>query len=88
METARSWVEGWAVARRAPRPVDVPWGLRIDIGQPAQAVRHVLLDTDAETARGLIGTITEPTTCVKASSPRATWSPGSPQRGSPPSPAS
>ncbi|WP_285526635.1 GNAT family N-acetyltransferase [Streptomyces lavendulae] len=75
METARSWVEGWAVARRAPRPVEVPWGLRIDIGQPAQAVRHVLLDTDAETARGLIGTITEPTTCVKAFLPQGDMEP-------------
>ncbi|MFH8258844.1 GNAT family N-acetyltransferase [Streptomyces roseolus] len=64
--TGRRWVEGWAVARRAPRPVDVPWGLRIDVGQPAQTVRHVLFDADAATARALIGSITEPTTCVKA----------------------
>ncbi|MFF7815237.1 GNAT family N-acetyltransferase [Streptomyces sp. NPDC007945] len=64
--TGRQWVEGWAVARRAPRPVDVPWGLRIDVGQPTQTVRHVLLDADAATARALVGSITEPTTCVKA----------------------
>ncbi|MFJ8011511.1 GNAT family N-acetyltransferase [Streptomyces sp. NPDC096339] len=54
------------MARGMPEPVDVPWGLRIQTGVPTQVVRHVLLDTDAETARGLIGTITEPTTCVKA----------------------
>ncbi|MFF4393215.1 GNAT family N-acetyltransferase [Streptomyces sp. NPDC001552] len=65
-ELARSWVDGWTVSRRAPRPVDVPWGLSIQVGLPAQAVRHVLLDTDVETARGLIGTVTEPTTCIKA----------------------
>ncbi len=64
--TGRQWAEGWAVARRVPRPVDVPWGLRIDVGQPAQTVRHVLLDTDAATARDLVASITEPTTCVKA----------------------
>ncbi|MFI8387866.1 GNAT family N-acetyltransferase [Streptomyces sp. NPDC085540] len=65
-ELARSWVDGWAVSRGAPRPVDVPWGLSIQVGLPAQAVRHVLLGTDAETARGLIDTVTEPTTCIKA----------------------
>lgn len=65
-ELARSWVDGWTVSRRTPRPVDAPWGLSIEVGLPAQAVRHVLLDTDAETARGLIGAVTEPTTCIKA----------------------
>lgn len=65
-ELARSWVDGWTVSRRVPRPVDVPWGLSIQVGLPAQAVRHVLLDTGAETARGLIGAVTEPTTCIKA----------------------
>ncbi|MFG2621359.1 GNAT family N-acetyltransferase [Streptomyces sp. NPDC048507] len=71
----RLWAEGWAVSRRTPAPVDVPWGLRIDVGQPAQSVRHVLLDADAETARRLIGTITEPTTCVKAFLPAADMEP-------------
>ncbi|MEV6951077.1 GNAT family N-acetyltransferase [Streptomyces sp. NPDC051183] len=65
LQTARSWVEGWAVARGIPEPVEVPWGLRIEVGQPTQTVRHVLLDADAAVARGLIGTITEPTTCIK-----------------------
>ncbi|MFF9911957.1 GNAT family N-acetyltransferase [Streptomyces sp. NPDC013457] len=60
------------MSRGTPKPVDVPWGLRIEVGQPTQAVRHVLLgtdpdtDTDAGTARRLIGSVTEPTTCVKA----------------------
>ncbi|MFB9604130.1 GNAT family N-acetyltransferase [Streptomyces roseofulvus] len=67
-ETGRQWVEGWAVCRRIARPVEVPWGLRLEVGQPTQRVRHVLLGagTDADTARGLIDSITEPTTVVKA----------------------
>ncbi|MFI5979729.1 GNAT family N-acetyltransferase [Streptomyces sp. NPDC051555] len=75
MRTARSWVEGWAVARRMPEPVDVPWGLRIDLGRPDQVVRHVLLDADPDVARELVGTITEPTTCVKAFLPAAEMRP-------------
>ncbi|MGZ9935416.1 GNAT family N-acetyltransferase [Streptomyces sp. NC-S4] len=63
---ARSWVDGWAVSRRVPKPVDAPWGLSVQVGLPAQTVRHVLLDADAETARGLIGAITEPATWIKA----------------------
>ncbi|MEU3738088.1 GNAT family N-acetyltransferase [Streptomyces sp. NPDC032198] len=65
-ELARAWVEGWTVSRRTPRPVDEPWGLSIQVGLPTQTVRHVLLDADTGTARGLIGSVTEPTTCVKA----------------------
>lgn len=58
------------MSRRVPKPVDVPWGLRIDVGQPPQAVRHVLLDTDVAVARRLIGTITQPTTCIRAFLPQ------------------
>ncbi|MFF1714135.1 GNAT family N-acetyltransferase [Streptomyces sp. NPDC058268] len=46
--------------------MDEPWGLSIQVGLPTQTVRHVLLDADTGTARGLIGSVTEPTTCVKA----------------------
>ncbi|MEV6762558.1 GNAT family N-acetyltransferase [Streptomyces sp. NPDC051105] len=66
LELARSWVDGWTVSRRAPKPVDMPWGLTIQVGLPAQAVRHVLLGPDVETARGLVGAITEPATWIKA----------------------
>ncbi|MDX2395052.1 GNAT family N-acetyltransferase [Streptomyces sp. DK15] len=66
-EIARAWVDGWTVSRRTPKPVGAPWGLSIQVGLPAQAVRHVLLDdADAETVLGLVGAITQPTTCVKA----------------------
>ncbi|WP_405009407.1 GNAT family N-acetyltransferase [Kitasatospora sp. NBC_01539] len=66
MELMRSWVDGWTVSRRAPKPVDEPWGLSIQVGLPTQAVRHVLLDADVETARGLVDAITEPATWIKA----------------------
>ncbi|MFJ7156360.1 GNAT family N-acetyltransferase [Streptomyces sp. NPDC101118] len=65
-DAARSWVEGWTVSRRTPKPVDTPWGLSIRVGLPDQPVRHVLLDTDAETARDLVGSVTEPATWIKA----------------------
>lgn len=65
-DLARSWVDGWTVSRQTPKPVDVPWGLSIQVGLTDQVVRHVLLDADAETARGLVGAITEPATWIKA----------------------
>lgn len=65
-ELAHSWVDGWTVSRRVPKPVDEPWGLSIQVGLPDQMVRHVLLDADTETARGLIRSVTGPATCVKA----------------------
>ncbi|WP_371525862.1 GNAT family N-acetyltransferase [Streptomyces sp. NBC_01283] len=65
-ELARAWVEGWTVSRRTPKPVDEPWGLSIQVGLPTQTVRHVLLDADTGTARELIGSVTEPATCIKA----------------------
>lgn len=66
LEIARSWVEGWTVSRRTPKPVDAPWGLTVAVGLPTQTVRHVLLDADAQTARGLVDATTEPATWIKA----------------------
>ncbi|MFF2773979.1 GNAT family N-acetyltransferase [Streptomyces sp. NPDC058052] len=63
------------MSRRVPAPVDVPWGLRVDVGHPAQVVRHVLLGADAATARGLVRTLGEPTTCVKAFLPQGDMEP-------------
>ncbi|MFF5707161.1 GNAT family N-acetyltransferase [Streptomyces sp. NPDC012794] len=65
-EIARSWVDGWTVSRGTPKPVDRPWGLTIEVGRPTETVRHVLRDGDAETARRLVGSISEPAVCVKA----------------------
>ncbi|MFJ7775979.1 GNAT family N-acetyltransferase [Streptomyces yangpuensis] len=64
-ELARSWVEGWAVSRRVAKPVDEAWGLSVRVGAPGQAVRHVLLDADAGTARGLVGAVSEPAVWIK-----------------------
>ena len=66
LEIARAWVEGWTVSRRTSKPVDAPWGLSIAVGLPTQTVRHVLLDADVETVRGLIDATTEPATWIKA----------------------
>ncbi|MFG2824899.1 GNAT family N-acetyltransferase [Kitasatospora sp. NPDC048365] len=74
-ETGRSWAAGWAVSRRVPAPVEVPWGLRIEVGQPTQVVRHIVLDTGEGVARGLVGSVTEPTTCVKAFVPEEEMAP-------------
>lgn len=65
-DLARAWVDGWTVSRRTPAPVDAPWGLSIQVGLPTQTVRHVLLDADAGTARGLVGATAEPATWIKA----------------------
>ncbi|WP_424215937.1 GNAT family N-acetyltransferase (plasmid) [Streptomyces sp. BI20] len=54
------------MSRGAARPVEVPWGLRIDLAGPERAVRHVLFDPEPEAARALIDTLTDPGTCVKA----------------------
>ncbi|MFB6613790.1 GNAT family N-acetyltransferase [Streptomyces sp. NPDC085524] len=74
------------MARRLPEPVEVPWGLRIEVGQPAQAVRHVLLDPDAALAHGLIGTVTEPATWIKAFLPTDEMEPWFPSAWEPADP--
>ncbi|MEU3460470.1 GNAT family N-acetyltransferase [Streptomyces sp. NPDC006733] len=66
LDLARSWVDGWTVSRQVPKPVDAPWGLSIQVGLPTQPVRHVLLNPDVESVRGLVGTVTQPGTCIKA----------------------
>ncbi|MFF9499772.1 GNAT family N-acetyltransferase [Streptomyces sp. NPDC014656] len=63
------------MSRGATAPEDVPWGLRIEVGRPSRTVRHVLLGADADTARTLVGTVTEPATCVKAFLPPADMEP-------------
>ncbi|MFI5530894.1 GNAT family N-acetyltransferase [Kitasatospora sp. NPDC051853] len=75
METARWWVEGWAVSRRLAAPVDVPWGMRIDVGGPRETVRHVLLGADATTARTLIASVAQPAVCIKGFLPAEVMDP-------------
>ncbi|RAG82953.1 GNAT family N-acetyltransferase [Streptacidiphilus pinicola] len=40
------WVSGWVVSRGASEPASRPWGWTIDVGQPAQVARHVVVDAD------------------------------------------
>lgn len=42
-----------------------PWGLRIEVGAPGHAVRHVLLDADDTAIRALAQSVTVPTTSIK-----------------------
>ncbi|OKI24868.1 GNAT family N-acetyltransferase [Streptomyces sp. CB03911] len=65
-ELARAWVAGWVASRATAAPVEERWGLRIEVGHPKQVTRHVLFDTDGNTVRELAGTITAPTTWIKA----------------------
>ncbi|WP_240528821.1 GNAT family N-acetyltransferase [Streptomyces humi] len=42
----QDWISGWVVSRGASDPVARPWGWTIDVGQPAQVARHVVVDAD------------------------------------------
>lgn len=65
-ELARVWVKGLAVARRNPPPVEVAWGLRVDVGRPKERVRHVLLRTDEAAVRSAAAEATVPNIWIKA----------------------
>ncbi|KAB1985727.1 GNAT family N-acetyltransferase [Streptomyces triticiradicis] len=45
------WVSGWVVSRGASDPVTRPWGWTVDVGQPAQVARHVVVDADETRVR-------------------------------------
>jgi GNAT superfamily N-acetyltransferase len=61
----RAWVAGWVVSHGSPQPVPEPGGLRIEVGAPGHAVRHVLFDADDATIRALAESVTIPTTSIK-----------------------
>lgn len=50
----------------SPPTVTEPWGLRIEVGAPGHMVRHVLVDADDAAIRELAGSVTVPTTSIKA----------------------
>jgi GNAT superfamily N-acetyltransferase len=54
------------VLHGSPPTVAEPWGLRIEVGAPGHLVRHVLLDAGDAAIRALAGSVTVPTTSVKA----------------------
>lgn len=62
----RAWVKGWTVSRGTPAPVELPWGLRVDVGLPDQLARHVLPDADEAAVRAAAAAVTEPETWIKA----------------------
>jgi GNAT superfamily N-acetyltransferase len=64
-EIGRAWVAGWVVSHGSPQTVPEPWGLRIEVGAPGHAVRHVLFDADDATIRALAESVTIPTTSMK-----------------------
>ncbi|MFH9420166.1 GNAT family N-acetyltransferase [Streptomyces sp. NPDC017529] len=65
-ELVRTWVAGWAVSRRTPRPTEQPWGLHIEVGLPHQAGRHVLPEPDEPSVRAAATTaVTVPRTWLK-----------------------
>lgn len=45
------WISGWVVSRGASDPVPRPWGWTIDVGQPKQLARHVIVDADEPRVR-------------------------------------
>ncbi|GAA2053260.1 hypothetical protein GCM10009839_71270 [Catenulispora yoronensis] len=64
-ELAAAWVRGWVVSRGTPRPVPTEWGLRVDVGQPRQVVRHVVFEPGEAVVRSLAAAVSEPATWLK-----------------------
>jgi len=65
-ELVRAWVSGWTVSRGTPPPEPEPWGLRVEVGLPEQAVGHVLLEPTEQAVRALVEQVTVPATWLKA----------------------
>lgn len=53
-EPALRWARGWAVSRGTAEPVEVPEGLRIDVGRPGHRVRYVIPRYDEPAVRALV----------------------------------
>ncbi|MGW3010120.1 GNAT family N-acetyltransferase [Streptomyces sp. NPDC001219] len=64
-ELVRTWVSGWAVSRRTPRPAELPWGLYIEVGRPGQVGRHVLPEARESAVREAAASVTVPHTWLK-----------------------
>ncbi|MEU8514411.1 GNAT family N-acetyltransferase [Kitasatospora sp. NPDC048722] len=64
-ELTHAWVHGLAAARRCPTPVEVPWGLRVDVGRGRESVRHVLLRTDGRNVRAAAAAADRPYARIK-----------------------
>ncbi|MBT2386698.1 GNAT family N-acetyltransferase [Streptomyces sp. ISL-11] len=68
-ELVQTWVSGWTVSRRTPRPVDKPWGLYVDVGAPDHVGRHVLPDAEELAVRAAAASVTVPYTWLKVPMP-------------------
>ncbi|MFD3504794.1 GNAT family N-acetyltransferase [Streptomyces sp. NPDC058678] len=64
LELTRSWVVGLALVRRSPVPVELPWGMRVDVGRPRERARYVLLRGDEDTLRDIAAHAAEPTSRI------------------------
>jgi GNAT superfamily N-acetyltransferase len=64
-EVAAAWARGWAVSRGTAAPVQVPGGLRIDVGLPDHPVRYVIPRYDEAAVRALVELLDQPGTWVK-----------------------
>ena len=64
-ELATAWVGGWVVSRGTSAPRRTPWGLRIDVGQPRDAARYVMLEAREPLVRDLVGRASTPALWLK-----------------------
>ncbi|MGW0192364.1 GNAT family N-acetyltransferase [Nonomuraea sp. NPDC003201] len=78
--TVRAWVDGWVISRNAPRPVPVPWGLRVDVGLPGHVSRHIVAAPTPEALHRLTATPMTPGTWLKLCASTADVGPLLPER--------
>ncbi|WP_405656090.1 GNAT family N-acetyltransferase [Streptomyces sp. RK9] len=66
-ELVRTWVAGWALSRRTPRPTELPWGLYVDVrvDEPKEVGRLVLPEPSAATVRAAAASVEAPYTWMK-----------------------
>ncbi|MFF4601798.1 GNAT family N-acetyltransferase [Streptomyces sp. NPDC001339] len=65
-DIVRTWVAGWAVSRRTPPPVDMPWGLYVEVtDSPDERGRHVLPEADEQLVRSAAASVNVPRTWMK-----------------------
>ncbi|QLE75580.1 GNAT family N-acetyltransferase [Streptomyces rectiverticillatus] len=64
-DLVRVWASGWALSRQTPRPVEHPWGVHIEVGQPEQAGRHVLFEAHEPAVRAAAASVSVPHTWLK-----------------------
>ncbi|MFE7399184.1 GNAT family N-acetyltransferase [Streptomyces sp. NPDC057557] len=65
-ELVETWVAGWAVSRRTPPPVEMPWGFYIAVADsPGEVGRHVLPEADELRVRSASVSVAVPRTWMK-----------------------